>query len=307
MLFFVIFLLQYKTNFEPSRIRSVLTVVVVPFFRYVAVAPSNTPFYYDPGSKFDDGSIHPPLSSFRDDQLELDTGNPPYAQMTSSNMAGAIPMHTFRQSGYQGHGQVAYAQSPIPYSAQSSALYMGPAQRGQPYLTGGGYDQDGVMVDESHSNLSSTGSANRFSNQGYPQPAYTQEQGYPISYRPGYRMDGYEEPPRNGPYEGVPQGYADGPPYEDDFAASNLLSPAYSETGDYKHALERQMKLYQQQNQTSTHPYQNSIEPEKNRKTSGNPPDSTNDQPDSLDDKLGTIREELDADEVIAEIDGLLL
>jgi len=218
-------------------------------------------------------------------------------------------MHVYRQPGYQGHGQVAYARPSIPYNAQSPVPYMSPAQRGQPYLPGRGYDPEGVIVDESHSNLSSTSSANRLPNhpsQGYSQPAYTQEQGYPVSYQSGYHMDGYEEPSRNGPYESVPQGFVDGPPYEEDFAASNLLSPAYSETGDYKHALDKQMKLYQQQNQAS-HGYQNSIEPEKSRKAPGNPTDPTNEQSDSLNDKLGTISEELDADAVIAEIDGLLL
>ena len=282
---------------------------ITSIFRYVA-PNSNTPYYYDPGSKFDDVISHPvSISSFRDDPRDSDAGSVAYSQMPPSSMPAAMLMHPYRQQGYAPLGQGPYARSPIPYDGPSPSPYMGPPQRGKGYLPSGGYDQERGIVDETHSNLSSTSGANRHPNlpsQSYAHPTYPQEQGYSIPYQPGYHMDSFGEPARSGPYEGVRPGFEDTLPYDDNFAATNLLSPAFSETVDFKHALERQGKQYQQ-NPTSAHNYQNFIEPEKNRKTSGTPVNPGNEEAELYDEKLGTIREELDADEVVAEIDGLLL
>ena len=273
--------------------------MIFAFDRYVAL-PSNTPYYYDPGSKFNENPSYPATSSFHDEPVDSEVA--PFSQVSSSTMAGAIPLHPYRQN-YPNQGQPSYGRSPLPYANPSPAPYLNQAYRGKPYsnMPSTGYDVEGPVFDESRSNLSSSENGNRFVNQPnqHEYQQYGSQQSYSIHYPPSYDLDGYSDLRTPAPYEGEqPQG-----PYEEDFAATNLLmSPAYSETGDYKHALERQMKQYQQQNQP-TQSYQNDSE-----NSSGNTAAESSDKNDpAYNEKLGTITEELDADEVVAEIDGLLL
>ncbi|XP_076808174.1 protocadherin-11 X-linked-like [Clavelina lepadiformis] len=276
--------------------------------RYTS-APSNTPYYYDPGSKFDPSGQQQrgKFSTFRDD-VNSDTGSPAHSQVASSNVSRQ-PSTTagYRHPGYSSQGQLAppaYSQSPVPFNAASPTPYNG-QPRGKAYvnLQGGGYDMNGVGPDEAHSNLSSASSGNHPSYpQGYPTQHYPQDQMQP--YYPSYQGYGGQPAPT---HYGDQQGYGSDQQFEQDFSATNLiLSPADSEPGDYKQRLERQM-LQHQHPQQPGHGYGHPMDAGDNQRLLEENQAPVHQEDGASLDKLSTIREELDADEVVAEIDGLLL
>ena len=242
------------------------------------------------GSNFD----HPHgggAASYHGDIRDSENGNGFYPQVTSSA--------AYRHLSCRSHGHAPPSRSPMPYTSPSPAPYAGHPQRGKAYvnLQGGGFDLEAGVPEDGHSNLSSSSVGNRYSN--YPQ-VIPKEQAYPAVYPPGYNIDSYDDAGRTGYYDSQPQSYSH--PNEDDFAASNLiLSPAYSEKGDNRPGFDATLK--QLANQSSQEK-----ESAKNRSISSNlDANIQSGDIDQANEKLSTIREEIDADQVVADIDGLLL
>jgi len=154
-------------------------------------------------------------------------------------------------------------------------------------------------------------SANQYQNYPIshnPTPQYySPEQNHHLQYAPTYQT--YGSDPQDY-YDDQGHYYGSQRTADNEFAATNLiLSPADSEPGDYHRRLERQ--LTQQpggtQLQSSSHIHGQHNDPERQRllntENNGSKPD---DDGESVA-KLSTIREEMDADEVVAGIDRLLL
>ena len=170
-------------------------------------------------------------------------------------------------------------------------------------------------VEDAHSNLSGSSSGhhpsyrNPHDYQGYPPGTY------PAQYHP--QQQTFAPAPHNLYPEQQAYGNYPGDGGHDEFAATNLLlSPVDADPSDYRQRLERQMQQqqgYPQQPPQEQQPQQTGYK--------YNHPGSDDDEQQLLNDggaaksadnaastdKLSTIREELDPDEVVAEIDGLLL
>ena len=222
------------------------------------------------------------------------------------------PGHSYQQNlhnGYLSHDN--YRQSPAPVYENSSGSYMATqSTRGQPYvnLQGVTYDSSGFSKDDACRNLVNDGGASQYQNYHpkYLQQYYEQDQQYsthqPDSY-PTY-VDGNQQQVY---YDDQYQVYERHNSYPNEFAATSLLlSPADSEApSDLKQRFNRQPK--QHLAQPTSHGYGSSTEIENQRLLK---PESTGNlkaaDVDASDLKLGTIREEIDAAEVVAGIDRLL-
>ena len=264
-------------------------------FRYAKV-----PVLYDSVQPFHDGE--PTVGQF----ASFRGGRNPEAQLRQPAAS------TGYQHAYPGHvSQPPYTQSPIPFNAASPVPYSVPQQeREKVHINQNGvvYEANREGNEEIQVSLSNTSHANHYHNypmsQNSTQQFYAPEQTYHIQYPQTYHHHGNNVNEQQGYYDDQGQYYGV-ELTENDFAATNLiLSPADSEPGDYKRRLEQQMG---HQSAKPAGYYGNSSEAENqhflNAETSGAKPV----EDDSSVAKLSTIREEMDADEVVAGIDRLLL
>ena len=266
---------------------------------------SNRSFrYYDPVNRYEPHHSHPSVSPLRDDYVDSDAGSGRYPRMTSSLPVAELNS-SYHPHSYPSREQIThspYSQPSLQYSGPSAMSY--PSQ--QPVgsyinLRGASYDVDGVLPDDTQGYIANTGGGAQYP--GYPAPGnpvhvqYPQVQGYPTQYVTTYPEEGYGI--SSGPFVEPNQGFM--PAYEEDFSASNLLlSPAYTEPVAYSYPEERQI------------PYQSMgrLDKKTDSKSDLKPTSETfanaRDDADAPSEKLSTIKE-IDADEVVAKIDELLL
>ena len=254
------------------------------------------PFYYEPVQ-----------NSQQATRGELTT----FGGETESNVQPTTHYHPYVNHGHI--SQPPYTQSPIPFNTVSPTPYSVPKQsRGQQYvnLHGVTYEVNGVRAEEGQSNASGSNGSNQYQNYPISQnPShhyYSPEQNYHLQYAPTYQAYGNDGTDQLGYYDDQGQYYGPQRTADNEFAASNLiLSPADSEPGEYQRRLERQ--LTQQQDQSQRSYAHTGADPETERLLKSDNPGSKPDDDDASVAKLSTIREEMDADEVVAGIDRLLL
>lgn len=260
-------------------------------FRYANVQPG----YYESGAH-----IAPTIStSIHNGGLTSDNGN--YSHQASH---GGVPGHGYQKNPY--YGQVVqenYRQSPIPsYDVAASQVGI-PSTRGQPYV-----NLQGVTFakNDSRDDFSNSDPGNQHSNfyPSYPQKYLTPEQQFSVDQPDSYPT--YVGNNEQGYYDDH-YAYNHQNPYPNEFAATSLLlSPADSEPPSEMQKQEYRRQMKQQQH---THPndyeYGSSVEIENQHLLKADNSAKVNDA-DTPSSKLGTIREEIDAAEVVAGIDRLL-
>ena len=231
----------------------------------------------------------------------LDHGKDKHPPITSSHMVVHQIPHSICQS-HAGPGQLSqppYTQSPIPFSS----MHYSPSQQahGKAYvnLKGVTYEANGFAREEAPSNIPSSGSGMNF--QSYPQPHQhysSANNNYYIQYPQAYEGYATEQAEY---YDDHQHGYTDEASYQNEFAATNLLlSPADTDPHDYMQRFDGMIPR-----DRTHHSYENVPEIKSQRSLKGENQSSNEDEQSAA--KLTTIREELDADEVVAGIDQLLL
>ena len=217
---------------------------------------------------------------------------------------------------YQPHGshisQPPYTQSPIPFNTVSPTPYSSAQQvRGGQYinLQGATYEANGVGNDEMRRSTSSKRGGNQYQNcpiaQNPTQQFYSSESNYHVQYAPNYQPYGGDINKQRGYCDEQGQFYGAERAAANEFAATNLLmSPADSEPSEYTRRLEQQITQHQPEHLSS---YERGAEAENQRLLKSGNLSSIPGEDDSSMAKLSTIREEMDADEVVADIDRLLL
>lgn len=244
------------------------------------------------------------MGSFREDYVESDAGSGRYPRMMSSEaIFDPSSQQYFR--GYPSHEQIVhtpYSQAPVQYTGQTAMSYPVQVPTSHLNMHGGGYEVDRGIPNEIPSYISGNGSGMLYPSyelQGDPnQSQYPQMQNYPSEYATNYPQDGYAV--SSNAYIDPAQGYV--PSYEEDFSASSLLlSPAYTEPSTaVSYGQERQIPYQSMGRPTDT------MDSKFGQKTNSNASSSEHENVDGPNEKLDTIKE-IDADEVVAQIDELLL
>nr|XP_039255252.1 protocadherin-11 Y-linked-like [Styela clava] len=274
----------------------------------------STPYYYDPGQKF--------AHLGNSDQGSGDG----FSQVGGHNES--IQSHSSFQP--QDHGMQHHPGMHMSTPHMHNRMYQNEPERGGAYINLQGYDPSNQnQTEDIHSNLSSASSNTNQYNPGLAQnnPRYRPDSSQPqLFYQvPNQSTPRYDMVPSNqGYYPGGLQDYRqtpihDLPPqhhYGEDFSASNLLPVAHDKGPDYagkqwgQPGQPEQQPLigrYDPARQSEAEPNEQenmlirNIEASKNAQNNANPANGK-----TVDEKLSTI-EEIDAEAVVAEIDGLLL